>query len=81
MIRGEGWTPATVHGDALQVEEARRSRQTETARADAADARNAVLAADNDELRAETRSCQEQLLQALSLLEEYQEEMSFVALS
>ena len=58
------------------LEEARRSRQTETARADAADARNAVLAADNDELRAETRSCQEKLLQALSLLEEYQEEMT-----
>ena len=46
------------------------------ARADAADARNAVLSADNDELRAETRSCQEKLLQALSLLEEYQEEMT-----
>ena len=58
------------------LEEARRSRQAETARADAADARNAVLAADNDELRAETRSCQEKLLQALSLLEEYQEEMT-----
>ena len=58
------------------LEEARRSRQTETARADAADARNAVLSADNDELRAETRSCQEKLLQALSLLEEYQEEMT-----
>ena len=58
------------------LEEARRSRQAETARADAADARNAVLSADNDELRAETRSCQEKLLQALSLLEEYQEEMT-----
>ena len=58
------------------LEEARRSRQAETARADAADARNAVLRADNDELRAETRSCQEKLLQALSLLEEYQEEMT-----
>ena len=61
------------------LEEARRSRQAETERANAADARNAALGADNDELRAETRSCQEKLLQALSLLEEYQEEMTGMA--
>ena len=54
----------------------RARRRDEVDAAVDADAVGLLAAVSDDELRAETRSCQEKLLQALSLLEEYQEEMT-----